>query len=44
MRLVLVDASEYLEIDPRNENLVTVICLYKNAQIDLDDKQDKSHG
>jgi hypothetical protein len=44
IRVVLIDASECLELDSRRKNLVIVICLYKYAQVGLGDKQDRSHG
>jgi hypothetical protein len=41
IRLVLIDASECLELDSRRKNLVIVICLYKYAPVGFDDKQDR---
>ena len=45
IRLVLVDAPEYLQPGYLEaKNFVTEICLGKNAQVDPDDKQDRSYG
>lgn len=45
IRLVLVDAPEYLQPGYLEaKNFVTEICQGKNAQVDPDDKQDRSYG
>lgn len=45
IRLVLVDAPEYLQPGYLEaKKFVTEICVGKNAQVDPDDKQDRSYG
>jgi endonuclease YncB( thermonuclease family) len=45
IRLVLVDAPEYLQPGYLEaKNFVMEICVGKNAQVDPDDKQDRSYG